>query len=112
MMAKLVPALLPYLLSLPCLAQTTCFTDSHGTTLCSTPGGVIHGNTNSLGDSVYRDDRGNRLDYDVDQFGDVSVQRPSGETIEWSQPAPEDRFDPDNNADSQPPSGKRGAGPN
>lgn len=70
----------------PCLAQNTCFTDPHGTTICSSPGKVIHGSTNSTGHSLYRDDRGNRLDFQTDQFGNSSVELPSGEAIKWSQP--------------------------
>jgi len=97
MITKIIPVLLPFMLSLPCLAQTTCYTDPHGVTLCSTPDGVIHGNTNSIGQGIYRDDRGHRLDYEVDQFGNASVQRHSGESIDWSQSAPADRDDPANN---------------
>ena len=51
------------LLALPALAQNTCYTNPQGTTICSNSGSVIHGNTNSAGNSVYRDDRGNRLDF-------------------------------------------------
>ena len=58
-------------------AQTTCFTDPHGTTLCSSPEGVIQGNTSSIGTSIYRDDSGNRLDYDSDATGKSSLQLPS-----------------------------------
>jgi len=77
-----VPALL-----LPplCLAQSTCFTDPHGTTLCSSPGTVVHGNTDSTGHSLYRDDRGNRLDFETDRSGKAAVKLPSGESINWSQ---------------------------
>jgi len=85
---KNIPVLLTFMFSLPCLAQTTCYTDPHGTTLCSTPGGVINGATSSIGDSIYRDDRGNQLDYEVDQFGNASVQPHTGKSIDWSQPAP------------------------
>ena len=88
---KNIPVLLALIFSLPCVAQTTCFTDPHGTTLCSTPNGVIHGDTSSIGHSIYRDDRGNQLDYEVDQFGNASVQRPAGEIIDWSQSAPVSR---------------------
>lgn len=85
---RIYTVLFSLLFALPCLAQTTCFTDSFGTTICSTPGGVIHGNTSSIGQSIYRDDRGQLLDYEVDQFGNASVQRPTGEIIDWSQSVP------------------------
>lgn len=77
-----MPALL---LPLLCLAQSTCFTDPHGTTLCSSPGTVVRGNTDSTGHSVYRDDRGNRLDFETDRSGKAAVELPSGESINWSQ---------------------------
>ena len=82
------PSLL-VLLALPalsCLAQNTCYTNPQGTTICSNAGNVIHGNTNSAGDSVYRDDRGNRLDFQTDSAGNASVQPTEGEAIRWSQP--------------------------
>jgi hypothetical protein len=82
------------LLAPPALAQTTCFTDHLGTTICSSPDTVIHGNTSSIGTSVYRDDSGNRLDYDSDPTGKSSLQLPSGESIEWSQPVPEKQNTP------------------
>jgi hypothetical protein len=66
-------------------AQYTCYTDPQGTTLCSSPDSVIHGTTNSVGSSVYRDDRGNLLDFHTDQTGKASVELPSGKTINWSQ---------------------------
>jgi len=88
---RIYPVLFPLLFTLPCLAQTTCFTDPLGTTICSTPDGVIHGNTSSIGQSIYRDDRGQLLDYEVDQFGNASVQRPAGDIIDWSQSAPVSR---------------------
>lgn len=87
---KSLYSLLALILSVPSWAQTTCYTDPHGTTLCSTPEGVIRGTTSSTGQSVYRDERGNRLDYEVSPFGDASIERPSGETIEWLQSAPAD----------------------
>jgi hypothetical protein len=83
---RLTPVLLAAALTPVCHAQSTCFTDPHGTTICSSPGTVIHGNTNSTGNSLYRDDRGNRLDFQTDQFGNASVELPSGEAIKWSQP--------------------------
>ena len=76
------------LLALPCQAQTTCFTDRHGTTLCSTSSGVVNGNTNSIGNSTYRDDRGNLLDSSLDPLGNAAVELSSGESINWSQSAP------------------------
>ena len=79
----LVP--LALVLPLACLAQSTCFTDPHGTTLCSSPGTVARGNTDSIGHSVYRDDRGNRLDFETDRSGKAAVKLPSGESINWSQ---------------------------
>ena len=85
---KSLYSLLALLLSLPSWSQTTCYTDPHGTTLCSTPEGVIRGTTSSTGQSIYRDERGNRLDYDVSPFGDASIKLPSGETVEWLQSAP------------------------
>jgi hypothetical protein len=74
------------LLALPALAQNTCYTNPQGTTICSNAGSVIHGNTNSAGNSVYRDDRGNRLDFEADSAGNASVQPEEGEAIRWSQP--------------------------
>lgn len=85
----IILGLLMLLLAAPSPAQTTCFTDPHGTTLCSSPEGVIHGSTSSIGTSVYRDDSGNRLEYDSDATGKSSLQLPSGESIEWSHPVPE-----------------------
>ena len=67
------------------LAQSTCFTDPHGTTICSSPGAVVHGNTNSTGHGIYRDDRGNSLDFQTDRSGKASVRLPSGDSINWSQ---------------------------
>ncbi len=66
-------------------AQNTCYTDPQGTTLCSSPGAVIHGSTNSTGSSVYRDDRGELLDFQTDRTGKASVELPSGKSINWSQ---------------------------
>lgn len=82
------------ILSLPCAAQTTCNTDPQGNTLCSTPAGVIRGTTSSIGQSIYRDERGNQLEYDVDPLGKASVQLPTGESIDWSQPLPVNREKP------------------
>ena len=96
-------------------AQTTCFTDPHGTTLCSSPDGVIHGSTSSIGTSIYRDDSGNRLEYDSDATGRSSLQLPSGKSIEWSHPVPVERNTPQTNDLRIPPSGVNpatpGAGP-
>ena len=88
---KITQALLVLSFTAPCLAQTTCFTDPQGSTICSSPEGVIRGTTNSTGYSVYRDDRGNRLDYDVDSLGRSSIQLPSGDSINWSQSVPAGR---------------------
>lgn len=66
-------------------AQNTCYTDPQGTTLCSTPEAVVRGSTDSTGNSVYRDDRGNLLDFQTDQTGKASVELPSGKSINWSQ---------------------------
>lgn len=74
------------LLVSPCLAQSTCYTNPQGTTLCSNAGSVITGNTDGVGNSVYRDDRGNRLEFNTDAFGNASVQPREGEPIRWSQP--------------------------
>ncbi len=72
--------LVPLALVLPslCLAQSTCFTDPHGTTICSSPGTVVHGNTDSTGHSLYRDDRGNRLDFETDRSGKAAVNTSFG----------------------------------
>jgi hypothetical protein len=80
------PLVLLAVLALPALAQSTCYTNPQGTTICSNAGSVIHGNTNSAGNSVYRDDRGNRLDFETDSAGNASVQPEQGEAIRWSQP--------------------------
>ena len=88
---KFHSAMLAFILTAPCLSQTTCFTDPQGVTLCSGPEGVVRGTTNSSGYSVYRDDRGNRLDYEVDSLGRASIQLPSGESINWSQTVPSSR---------------------
>ncbi len=87
MMHKAAPYLTLCLLALAPqgTAQTTCNTDRNGGTLCSTPEGVVRGYTSTLGDSVFRDEEGNRLEYEADQFGNSSVELPSGETINWSQ---------------------------
>lgn len=91
-------------LTLPGLAQNTCYTNSQGTTLCSNSGKVITGNTNSTGNSVYRDDRGNRLDFKTDQFGSASVQPRTGKPIQWSQPVLGERKYPDLEPSPPPPS--------
>ncbi len=95
---KSLYSLLALTLSLPSWAQTTCYTDPHGTTLCSTPEGVIRGTTSSTGQSIYRDERGNRLDYQVTPSGDAAIKLPSGDTIEWLQSAPADADKPGGNA--------------
>ncbi len=77
--------LLALVLTPASLAQSTCFTDPHGTTICSSPGAVVHGNTDSTGHSIYRDDRGNSLDFQTDRSGKSSVRLPSGDSINWSQ---------------------------
>ena len=77
--------LLALVLTPASLAQSTCFTDPHGTTICSSPGAVVHGNTDSTGHSIYRDDRGNSLDFQTDRSGKASVRLPSGDSINWSQ---------------------------
>ena len=71
--------------ALPVLAQNTCHTGLNGTTLCSTPDGVIHGNTNSSGHSVYRDDHGRQLQFRVDPSGNAQLQPHSGKPIHRSQ---------------------------
>lgn len=91
LMLMLLLSLLP---AAPSPAQTTCFTDPHGTTLCSSPDGIIQGSTSSIGTSIYRDDRGNRLEFHSDPTGKASVQLPDGESINWSQPAPEQNARP------------------
>lgn len=73
--------------SLPALAQNSCYTDHRGTTICSTADTVINGNSNSSGNSVYRDDRGQQLDFETDNRGNAVVRPRSGEPIRWSQPA-------------------------
>ncbi|MEM6582372.1 MAG: hypothetical protein AAF699_13925 [Pseudomonadota bacterium] len=82
------------LLALPCHAQTTCFTNRQGTTLCSTPSGVVNGSTNRLGDSTFRDSSGNRLNHELDPIGNNSLELSDGETVQWSQPAPVDTTAP------------------
>jgi hypothetical protein len=93
--------LIAWLIPVPALAQNTCYTGPQGTTICSGTGGVIHGNTNSVGNSVYRDSRGKQLDFQTDQFGNASVQPSAGESIDWSQPVLGERKYPD--LDSSPP---------
>lgn len=87
-------ALLAVALADPLLAQTTCYTNPQGTTLCSTLDGVIQGNTSEIGQSVYRDNRGQQLDHQVDPFGNATVTGPDGEVIKWTQGSPTDRNDP------------------
>lgn len=82
---RVFPVPLALLVILPCFAQSTCFTNPYGTTICSTPDTVIHGGTSSTGHSLYRDDRGNQLDFQTDQTGKAAIQLPSGESINWSQ---------------------------
>lgn len=90
-----------FLLAIPCHAQTTCFTNRQGTTLCSTPSGVVNGSTNRLGDSTFRDSSGNLLNHDLDPIGNNSLELSDGETVQWSQPAPVDTTAP-NATDSIP----------
>ncbi|MCB1700208.1 MAG: hypothetical protein H6985_05355 [Pseudomonadales bacterium] len=85
---RILSALFAALLALPGLAQTSCFTDPYGKTICSTPDTVVQGNTNSVGSSIYRDDRGNQLQFDSDPTGKSTVQLTSGKPITWSQPVP------------------------
>jgi hypothetical protein len=85
MIPKIATALLAFTLAAPGLAQTTCSTNTQGTTLCSTPEGVVQGGTDSTGASVYRDDRGHRLDFRTDWSGKASVELPSGQSVDWSQ---------------------------
>ena len=94
----------------PGAAQTTCFTDPHGTTLCSSPDGVIQGSTSSIGTSVFRDDRGNRLEFHSDPTGKASVQLPTGESINWSQPAPEQESPPPADGVKDTPASRIGPG--
>ena len=92
---KMILLVLAWLLALPGMAQNTCYTGPQGTTICSSTGGVIHGNTSSVGNSLYRDDRGKQLDFQADQFGNASVQNPAGDSIKWSQPVLGERKYPD-----------------
>ncbi len=46
---------------------------------------MVRGNTNGTGYSIYRDDRGNRLNFETDRSGKAAVKLPSGEAINWSQ---------------------------
>ncbi len=109
--------LVPLALVLPslCLAQSTCFTDPHGTTICSSPGTVVHGNTDSTGHSLYRDDRGNRLDFETDRSGKAVLTLPSGESINWSQRVLGEKKYPFSHATPQapptPPAGPAGLSP-
>jgi hypothetical protein len=99
------------MLALPALAQNTCFTDRYGKTMCSSPGTVIQGTTDSTGHSVYRDDRGNQLDFHADQFGNASVELPSGEAIRWSQPVSGEKQYPDTDSPRPPARRHRPPGP-
>ena len=83
------------LLSTSASAQNTCFTNPTGTTICSTAGGVVHGNTNSVGNSVYRDERGKQLELQADQFGNASVTVDGAGEVRWSQDVIGEKRDPD-----------------
>ena len=76
-------------------AQNTCYTNPAGTTICSTAGGVVHGNTNSVGNSVYRDERGKQLDLQSDQFGNASINVDGAGEVRWSQDVIGEKRDPD-----------------
>jgi hypothetical protein len=95
--------LITLLLAPPGLAQTTCFTDHLGTTICSSPDTVIHGSTSSIGTSVYRDTSGNRLEYDIDPTGKSTLELPTGESINWSQSVPGQQGSRDLNRLRKPP---------
>lgn len=76
-------------------AQNTCYTNPAGTTICSTAGGVVHGNTNSVGNSVYRDERGQQLDLKSDQFGNASITVEGAGDVRWSQEVIAEKRDPE-----------------
>jgi hypothetical protein len=97
------PVLITCMLSQSGLAQTTCYTNPQGTTICSNSGSVIQGNTNSVGNSVYRDDRGNPLEFQVDQFGNATVEPRSGDPIHWSQRVLGERKYPNPGGTASPP---------
>jgi len=82
------------LLGNPAVAQNTCYTNPAGTTICSTAGGVVHGNTNSVGNSVYRDERGNQLDLQSDQFGNASITVDKAGEVRWSSDVIAQKRDP------------------
>jgi hypothetical protein len=92
-------------IALPATAQNTCVTNPQGTTLCSTSSGVINGNTNDSGSSVYRDDRGNQLDFQTDPKGSASVRTQAGKDINWSQPVLGNMKSPALDTAPPPPSG-------
>jgi hypothetical protein len=102
-----IPACLLLLcaMTLPAAAQNTCVTNPQGTTLCSTSSGVINGNTNDSGSSVYRDDRGNQLDFQTDPNGSATVTTNAGENINWSQPVLGNMKSPALDTAPPPPSG-------
>ena len=83
---KFLVSLAAALLALPGMAQTTCFTNADGATLCSTSGGVITGNTNAAGSSVYRDSQGRQLEFSTDSAGNGRIVTDSGEVVHWQQP--------------------------
>jgi hypothetical protein len=66
--------------------QNTCYTNPQGVTLCSTETGVIHGSTSESGNTVFRDDRGRRLDFQTDSRGNATVAPAGGDPVRWSQP--------------------------
>ncbi|MEP0201291.1 MAG: hypothetical protein ABJ084_11030 [Halioglobus sp.] len=76
-------------------AQNTCYTNTAGTTICSTAGGVVHGNTNSVGNSVYRDERGKQLDLQSDQFGNASIVVDGAGEVRWSQEVIAEKREPE-----------------
>jgi len=110
LMVKTVVTVLSFLFLPASLAQTTCYTNPQGTTLCSTANGVINGNTNGVGNSVYRDDRGHLLEYRDDQFGNASLRVPSGESIDWSKSKSPDRIHSDDEGAGSVPDGQRKSG--
>lgn len=90
------------LLSTSASAQNTCFTNPAGTTICSTAGGVVHGNTNSVGNSVYRDERGKQLDLQADQFGNASIIVDGAGEVRWSADVIAEKRDPERVAPRPP----------
>ncbi|MEP4486043.1 MAG: hypothetical protein ABJ013_10475 [Halioglobus sp.] len=93
-MYAVLPITLLLLLSTSLSAQNTCYTNSAGTTICSTAGGVVHGNTNSVGNSVYRDERGKQLDLQSNQFGNASLRVDGAGEVRWSQEVIAEKRDP------------------